>query len=86
MEPLGKEAFDCIFIRNVLIYFDRRSKQAVVKNLLGALAPSGYLAVGPSEGIYDLLAPLQKVSPLIYRQADAPAPSRSAGPKGGAPR
>jgi chemotaxis protein methyltransferase CheR len=70
IEPLKEGSFDCIFIRNVLIYFDRQSKAIAVGNLLNALAAGGYLVVGPSEGIYDMLEPLQKVSPLIYRKAD----------------
>ena len=53
------ERFDCIFIRNVLIYFDRESKQTV-KNLIDALAPGGALVVGPADGIYDLLGELNK--------------------------
>ena len=48
------EPFDCVFIRNVLIYFDRDSKRTVVANLIDAMAPGGYLVVGPSEGIYDM--------------------------------
>ena len=43
----------------VLIYFDRTSKQVVINNLLSALAPGGYLVVGPSEGVYDMLGQLQ---------------------------
>ncbi|MEM1069124.1 MAG: CheR family methyltransferase [Planctomycetota bacterium] len=52
MEPLKVGRCDCIFIRNVLIYFDSASKQTVVKHLIQALKPGGYLVVGPSEGIY----------------------------------
>ncbi len=65
MEPIGQPPFDCIFIRNVLIYFDRDSKQAVVANLIAALAVGGYLVVGPSEGIYDMLQPLRKHSAFL---------------------
>lgn len=68
MEPLRLPPFDCIFIRNVLIYFDRDSKQAVIKNLINALARGGRLVVGPSEGIYDMLAPLEKVNTFVYRK------------------
>jgi chemotaxis protein methyltransferase CheR len=68
MQPLREPAFDCIFIRNVLIYFDRESKQVVVRNLINALAVGGYLLVGPSEGIYDLLRPLRRISPLLYQK------------------
>ena len=68
MQPLAGDSFDCIFIRNVLIYFDRKSKRTVIKNLLDKLAVGGYLCVGPSEGIYDMLDDLNKISPLIYRK------------------
>lgn len=68
MEPLRLPHFDCIFIRNVLIYFDRDSKQAVIKNLIGALARGGYLVVGPSEGVYDMLDPLVKKAAYLYQK------------------
>jgi chemotaxis protein methyltransferase CheR len=69
MEPLRLPAFDCIFIRNVLIYFDRESKKVVIKNLIQALARGGYLVVGPSEGIYDMLEPLVKHSAFLYQKS-----------------
>ncbi len=68
MTPSPQEPFDCIFIRNVLIYFDRESKETVVDNLMKALAPGGYLVVGPSEGIYDMLDPLQRHCPFLYQK------------------
>ena len=68
MEPLRLPPFDCIFIRNVLIYFDRDSKQVVIRNLIGALARGGYLVVGPSEGVYDMLDPLVKKSTFLYQK------------------
>jgi chemotaxis protein methyltransferase CheR len=64
----GMEPFDCIFIKNVLIYFDRESKQVVVKNLVAALAPGGYLVVGPTEGVYNMLDPLEKRKTWLYRK------------------
>lgn len=68
MEPLRVPHFDCIFIRNVLIYFDRESKMVVIRNLIQSLARGGYLVVGPSEGIYDMLDPLVKQSTSVYRK------------------
>lgn len=68
MEPLKLPPFDCIFIRNVLIYFDRESKQVVIRNLVRALARGGYLVVGPSEGIYDMLDPLVKRDTCLYQK------------------
>lgn len=69
MEPLRLPPFDCIFIRNVLIYFDRDSKKVVIKHLIASLAQGGYLVVGPSEGIYDMLEPLVKRSTFLYQKA-----------------
>ena len=68
MEPLRLPSFHCIFFRNVLIYFDRESKLVVVKNLINALARGGYLVVGPSEGIYDMLDPLVKRATYLYQK------------------
>ena len=68
MKPLSLPPFDCVFIRNVLIYFDRDSKQQVVNNLIRAMADGGYLVVGPSEGIYDMLPGLTKHSTFLYQK------------------
>jgi len=68
--PLQDDPFDCIFVKNVLIYFDKDSKQIVVRNLVGALARGGYLVVGPTEGIYAMLDPLRKVKPWLYQRPD----------------
>lgn len=69
MKPLRLPPFDCIFIRNVLIYFDRESKKVVIKHLIDSLARGGYLVVGPSEGVYDMLDPLVKKSTFLYQKA-----------------
>lgn len=46
--PLG--AFDVIFCRNVLMYFDPETKRSVLARLNRALTPGGYLMLGASEG------------------------------------
>jgi chemotaxis protein methyltransferase CheR len=68
LDPLPGPGFDCIFIRNVFIYFDRGSKEVAVRNLVAALAPGGFLVVGPSDGIYDLLGDLRRESTFLYRK------------------
>ena len=68
MEPNPRRDYDCIFIRNVLIYFDRQSKQVVIDHLVNSLADGGYLVVGPSEGIFDMLGMLQKKSTFLYQK------------------
>lgn len=74
MEPRPERDFDCIFIRNVLIYFSRESKQIVVDHLIRSLAVGGYLVVGPSEGIFDMLGKLQKRSTFLYQKTE-PVPA-----------
>lgn len=68
LDPMRAGPFDCIFIKNVLIYFDEASKRRVVENLLNALSPDGYLVVGPSEGIFTMLTHLTKVKTWLYRK------------------
>lgn len=68
MEPVAGGPFDCIFIRNVLIYFDRPSKEVVVRNVVAALRPGGHLVVGPTEGIHELLGSLVKLSNFLYQK------------------
>lgn len=68
MQPSPEVGFDCVFIRNVLIYFNRQSKQKVIENLVRAMAPQGYLVVGPSEGIFDMLGMLTKRSTFLYQK------------------
>lgn len=42
---------DVIFLRNVLIYFDKPTQKRVVKQLLGHLRPGGFLFLGHSESM-----------------------------------
>lgn len=69
MDPFAERNFDCVFIRNVLIYFNRQSKQVVIDHLVSSLADGGYLVVGPSEGIFDMLGMLKKRSTFLYQKA-----------------
>ncbi len=68
LEPFSGPKQDCIFVRNVFIYFDRQSKERAVANLIDALAPGGSLVVGPSDGVYELLGDLVKKSIFLYEK------------------
>lgn len=61
--------FDVIFLRNVLIYFDATTKQAVVGRLQQKLRPDGVLYIGHSESLNGLVPGLRMVAPSIYRKA-----------------
>ncbi len=55
--------FDAIFCRNVVIYFDRRTQDALFRRLHTHLADEGYLMIGHSENLHflaELFEPLPK--------------------------
>lgn len=47
---IGK--FDFAFCRNVLIYFDEKSKEKALKNIYSSIVDDGYLIAGHSENLY----------------------------------
>jgi chemotaxis protein methyltransferase CheR len=59
-------AFDLIFCRNVLIYFDQLSKQKVISGLVSHLAQDGLLFVGHSENLYGITSELKRSMPAVY--------------------
>ncbi len=66
----GVGAFDVIFLRNVMIYFDAATKRKVVANLLPRLLPGGHFIVGHSESLNGITDRLLPVRPTIYRQPE----------------
>jgi chemotaxis protein methyltransferase CheR len=68
MNPISEKPFDCIWLRNVLIYFDRCSKEKVIDHLVRSLNTGGYLVLGPSEGVYDMLGMLTRRSTFLYQK------------------
>ncbi len=60
--------FDCVFLCNVLIYFDEKSKQTVIDHVTSALTKGGYLVIGPSEGAYELLGGMKRHSATVYQK------------------
>ncbi len=60
--------FDVIFLRNVMIYFDKDTKREVVARLSAKLRKGGYLFIGHSESLNGFAGDLQAVRPAIYRK------------------
>ena len=58
--------FDCIFCRNVMIYFDQPTQDRLVNRLAGLLRPGGTLYVGHSESLSALSHPLRCIGPATY--------------------
>jgi chemotaxis protein methyltransferase CheR len=61
--------FDVVFLRNVLIYFNNDTKRKVVGRVLSVLKPGGYLFIGHSESLVDVIDTLELVAPAIYRKS-----------------
>ncbi len=87
MEQFG--TFDCIFCRNVLIYFDQPTKGKILEKLSKRLARHGTLFMGGAEtvlGITNAFRPLEGERG-VYVPADAPVPATTgaAAPSGASP-
>ena len=61
-------AFEIIFCRNVMIYFDRPTQERLVNRLGRALVPGGYLFTGRAESLNGLALPLRCLRPNIYQK------------------
>ncbi len=63
-----KNTFDIIFFRNVMIYFEKCTQEAVVQKICKNLKPGGYLFVGHSESLAGLDVPVQSVKNAVFRK------------------
>lgn len=70
LEPVFpfKKKFHIIFCRNVLIYFDKKTKFDVIEKLKDSLVIGGYLILGLSEAINYRENGLAYVQPSVYRK------------------
>lgn len=66
--PIDRDV-DVIFLRNVLIYFERDTQQAVVRRLASHLRPGGYIILGHSESMIAANMGLRQVMPSIFQNA-----------------
>ncbi|MEM7806763.1 MAG: protein-glutamate O-methyltransferase CheR [Planctomycetota bacterium] len=60
---------DFAFCRNVMIYFDRPTREALVGRISAVLAPGGYLFTGHSESLSGQSHALTQVAPAVYRKS-----------------
>ena len=61
-------SFDIIFLRNMLIYFDPKTKQQILERIITQLKPGGLLFVGHSEGLHSINLPVTSYAPAVYRK------------------
>jgi chemotaxis protein methyltransferase CheR len=65
--------FDLVLLRNVLIYFDEPSQEAVLENVRQSMQPGAMLLLGESESLNRLRTGFAYQQPLIYRNGTAAA-------------
>ncbi|NBR07461.1 MAG: protein-glutamate O-methyltransferase CheR [Planctomycetes bacterium] len=60
--------FDLVFLRNVLIYFDKDSKAKVLDRIGANMASDGYLVMGVAEDILGCSKGLRRIQPWLYQK------------------
>jgi chemotaxis protein methyltransferase CheR len=60
--------FDIIFCRNVMIYFDVPTKEAVINKLSKVLKQDGYFIIGGAESLNGLNHSLKYIEPSVYKK------------------
>jgi chemotaxis protein methyltransferase CheR len=67
--PFRKQ-FDCIWCRNVMIYFDTPTKHALVNRMYQQTVNGGYLLIGHSETLARDQTRWKYVKPAVYRKEE----------------
>lgn len=63
-----KKKFHIIFCRNVMIYFDNKTKDELIEKMYDALEYGGYLFIGHSESVNRELSRFKYIRPAVYRK------------------
>lgn len=61
-----KGPFDVIFLRNVMIYFNKETREMLVRRMHGLLRSGGLLIIGSAETLSGLDVAFRMVRPAIY--------------------
>jgi chemotaxis protein methyltransferase CheR len=63
-----KKKFHVIFCRNVMIYFDQKTKDELIEKFYEFTEPGGYLFIGHSESLNRENCRYQYIMPAVYRK------------------
>ena len=66
--PADLGAFDVVFLRNVMIYFNGDTKRQVVSRVTSRIKPGGTFFIGHSESLHEINDTLTTVMPSVYRK------------------
>ena len=59
---------DIVFLRNVLIYFDKADQARVITRLVDHLRPGGYLLLGHSESMIGTAITMRQIAPAVFQK------------------
>lgn len=65
-----KKKMHAIFLRNVMIYFDEKTKQELVRKVYDTLLPGGYLFIGMTETLDRGESLFQMIQPSVFRKKE----------------
>lgn len=69
MDPFPfRKKMHTIFLRNVMIYFDEKTKAELLRKVYDCLEPGGYLFIGMTETLDRNTVPFQIIQPSIFRK------------------
>jgi len=67
-ENIFEQKFDIIFCRNVLIYFDKETRNKAISNLLVNLSVGGHLFIGLTETLINNKEDIKKIYSSVYKK------------------
>ncbi len=65
--PIDRDV-DVVFLRNVLIYFEKSLQNKVIGKTISHLRPGGYLLLGHSESMIDPGFSITQIAPAVFRK------------------
>ena len=68
LDQLWERPFDLVFLKNVMIYFDRESKARAITHIQAMVRPGGVLVIGAAEGVIDLLRDFERLESWLWRK------------------
>ena len=69
MEPFPfRRKMHIVFLRNVMIYFDKETKRKLIQKVYDAMEPGGYLFIGRTETLERETTSFQMIQPSIFRK------------------
>lgn len=71
MDPFPfRKKLHVVFLRNVMIYFDEKTKKELVHKIYEVMEPGGYLFIGQTETIDKGIGGFEMVRPSVYRKIE----------------